>query len=162
MKKWYNYETIIYYFQILVKNSKDPDPDSGSSGSGSGLRFWLDPDLDPNNWIWIRNTDYTVSLKTVADFKDETGSVQKPELVRTTSNLNPEVEEFIPAFQRVRKKDFFYIKKFLWYKLMFSCRSLLWIAGLLGKANNIIIHIHLFSKNSHFPAQNYPDHYYKH
>ena len=41
MIKWYNYEIIIYYFQIVLKNSKDPDPDSdsGSSGSGTGLRF---------------------------------------------------------------------------------------------------------------------------
>ena len=39
MRKSYDYEIILYYFQIVLRNRLDPDLDPGFSGSGSGLRF---------------------------------------------------------------------------------------------------------------------------
>jgi hypothetical protein len=42
------------------------------------------------------------SLSTELPIQVEKTADQRPELQRTTSTLNPDVEEFIPAFQRVK------------------------------------------------------------
>ena len=57
MRKYYNYEVFLIFFQIVSRNSLDPD--SRSSGSGSGLRF-LARSGSGFNWIRIQNTGIQV------------------------------------------------------------------------------------------------------